>query len=335
VTKKKILFLGGSLNQTSMVHAVAEELKDEYECWFTPYYCDHLLKFLDKFGLLDFSIMGGNFRRQTDAYLREHGLPIDDRGENYSYDLAVTTSDLIVQRNLRRLKLILIQEGMTDPENLMYHLVKRLRLPRYLASTSTNGLSNLYDYFCVASEGYKQHFIHKGVSPEKLVVTGIPNFDNAIAFLDNNFPFQGFVLVATSDSRETFKFDNRRAFIRRATEIAGSRQLIFKLHPNEKVERAVREILEIVPNAIVLTDGNINHMIANCEVLIAQYSSCVYIGLALGKEVHSYFDVNELRRLTPIQNGGSSARNIADVCQILLEGVEMEVRNEKVLVHAA
>jgi hypothetical protein len=335
MARKRILLLGGSLNQTSMVHAVANELMDEFECWFTPYYCDQLLKFLERFGLLDFSIMGGNFRRQTDAYLREHGLPIDYRGEKHTYDLAVTTSDLIVQRNLRGLKLILIQEGMTDPENLMYHLVKRLRLPRYLASTATNGLSDLYDYFCVASEGYRQHFIAKGVNPEKLVVTGIPNFDNAAKFLDNNFPFHDFVLVATSDTRETFKFDNRAGFIRRAKEIAAGRQMYFKLHPNERVDRAAREILEIVPNAIVLTDGNINHMIANCEVLIAQYSSCVYIGIALGKEVLSYFDVDDLRRLTPIQNGGTSARNIASVCRKVLAEVDLDLVNRKAFAHAA
>jgi hypothetical protein len=33
--------------------------------------------------------------------------------------------------------------------------------------------------------------------------------------------------------------------------------------------------------------------------------------------VHSYFDVDELRRLCPVQNG-DSARRIADVCRELL-----------------
>jgi hypothetical protein len=39
----------------------------------------------------------------------------------------------------------------------------------------------------------------------------------------------------------------------------------------------------------------------------------------LGKEVHSYFDVAMLRRLAPLQNGGKSAKNIANVCRALLE----------------
>ena len=56
-------------------------------------------------------------------------------------------------------------------------------------------------------------------------------------------------------------------------------------------------------------------MIANCDVLVTQFSSTAYVGLALGKEVHSYFDVEELGRLCPIQNGSTSARRIADVCR--------------------
>jgi hypothetical protein len=54
-------------------------------------------------------------------------------------------------------------------------------------------------------------------------------------------------------------------------------------------------------------------------VLITQYSSVVYIGLALGKEVHSYFDLEMLRLLAPIQNGGTSGQNIAQVCREILE----------------
>jgi hypothetical protein len=59
-------------------------------------------------------------------------------------------------------------------------------------------------------------------------------------------------------------------------------------------------------------------MIANCNVLITQYSSVVYVGIALGKEVYSYFDVKTLRRLLPLQNA-SAAKNIARVCRKLLE----------------
>ena len=162
-------------------------------------------------------------------------------------------------------------------------------------------------------------FISKGIKEEKLVVTGIPNFDNCIQYCNNSFPYRNYVLVATSDSRETFKYENRKKFIKDAAEIAAGRQLIFKLHPNEILIRATKEIKSLIPDAIVFTKGNTNEMIANCDVLITKYSSVVYVGLALGKEVHSYFDIKLLKKLLPIQNNGMSAFNIAEVGKRLLK----------------
>jgi hypothetical protein len=180
------------------------------------------------------------------------------------------------------------------------------------------GLSDRYDYFCVASEGYRELFIEKGIRPEKIVVTGIPNFDNCSEYLGNDFPYHNFVLVATSDTRETFRHENRRKFIRECVAIANGRPMIFKLHPNENAERARREIQEEAPTALVYSDGDVNHMIANCDVLITRFSSVVYVGLALGKQVYSAFDLDALKRKTPIQNEGGSAGNIAKVCRRLL-----------------
>jgi len=59
-------------------------------------------------------------------------------------------------------------------------------------------------------------------------------------------------------------------------------------------------------------------MIANCDVLITRFSSTALVGIAIGKETHSDFDMDEMRRLTPVQNG-SAVSNIADICRGLLE----------------
>lgn len=323
--KRKILFIGGSLNQTTQMHAIARHLEAEYDCYFSPMYADGLLRRLAEAGYLDFTIMGGRFRHQTETYLNEHNLRVDYRGDGHDYALVLMGTDLIVPRNVRGRKFILVQEGMTDPENLAYYLVKWFGLPRYLASTSTNGLSNAYDLFCVASEGYRDLFIRKGVRPEKITVTGIPNYDNSARLLHNDFPLHDYVLAATSDARETGKWDNRKKFIRHCLDIANGRQLIFKLHPNEKRERAVREIRAQAPDAPIFTDSPIDPMIANCAALITQYSTVVYTGIALGKEVHSYFDVNLLKRLAPIQNGGTSGMHIAAACRTLLESHRLPV----------
>lgn len=313
-TRKKALFIGGSLNQTSMLHRVAQHLP-EFDCWFTPFYGDGVLKLMTDRGLLDFTVMGGRFRQQTEEYLRRHRAQVDYRGATNHYDLVVTCQDLIVQKNIRNKPIVLVQEGMTDPENLAYHAVRALGLPRFLASTAATGLSHAYRKFCVASEGYRHHFIRKGVKAERIEVTGIPNFDDVERYRQNDFPYRHYVLVATSDARETFKYDNRPRFLRTVVERARGRRIIVKLHPNERVDRATREIRQYLPGALIYTDGDINPLVANCDVLITQYSSVAYVGLALGKEVYSYFDVEELRRLLPIQNGGTSARNIAEVCR--------------------
>ena len=207
---------------------------------------------------------------------------------------------------------------ITEPEGVIYQLVKWLKLPRYLANTATNGLSNEYDIFCVASDGYAELFVRKGVKDKKIAVTGIPNFDNLKNVRNNDFPFHNYVLAATSPLRETFRHDDRRNFIRKCSAIAGGRNLIFKLHPLENTRRAIREIHENAPGAIVYAYGNINQMIANAETVITQQSTCTFTAIALGKEVHSNLNIEELKRLMPIQNGGASAGHIAQICERII-----------------
>jgi hypothetical protein len=316
--RKQVLLIGGSLNQTTMMHRIGERLAATCECAYSPFYCDQPLRSLQKAGLLEFTIFGGPMRRMTEEYLRSQALPVDEGGVARSYDLVLTCSDLVLPKNVRSRRVVLVQEGMTDPETFAYRLVRRAKLPRWVASTATTGLSLGYEKFCVASEGYREFFAKKGIPKSRMEVTGIPNFDDCASFLENDFPHRGYALVATSDTRETFKRDDRRALIERARVVADGRPLIFKLHPNENHERSTREIRAWAPGALVFTDGNVDHMIANCDVLITQFSSCVFVGLVLGKECHSNFDVAELRKLVPLQNAGASAANIASVCQAFL-----------------
>jgi hypothetical protein len=315
---RTVLFICGSLNQTTQMQAIARNMPDA-RCVFAPYYTDGLLELLRRLHLLEFSIAGHKLRERCLGHLRREGLRIDLDGRAHAYDLVLTCSDLVVQGNLRGRRLVLVQEGILDPPGLALHLCRRLRaLPRWLAGTATTGLSLRYERFCVASDGYREHFAALGVPREKLVVTGIPNFDDCARYHENSFPHRGYVLACTSDARETFKRDRRGEFIDSVQRIAAGRALIFKLHPNENVARATREIQGRLPAALVFASGSAEEMVANCDVLVTQFSSTAFVGLALGKEVHSYFDVDELRRLLPVQNA-SAARNIAAVCQGLLD----------------
>jgi hypothetical protein len=315
--RPRVLFVCGSINQTKQMHQIAAELGN-IDARYAPYYCDGILDLMRRAGILNFTILGAPWRRDCMDYLKTHELPVDMDGASGPYDLVLTCSDVIVPRNVRSQRLLLVQEGMTDPLRFWYWMRRMLPfLPLWSAGTANTGLSGLYDRFCVASPGYRDLFVKRGADPDRIVVTGIPNFDDCRSYLKNDFPHRDYVLVCTSDTRETWKFDNRKKFIRRCVEIAAGRQLIFKLHPNENHARNTREINRWAPGALVYTRGSAEEMVANSQELIVQYSTLAYVGIALGKPTHAYTDIEELKRLMPIQ-GGQAARNIAEVCRALL-----------------
>jgi hypothetical protein len=313
-----ILLICGSMNQTTMMHQIAKCLP-QHNCWFSPHYTDGYLKVLEDRELIEWTVAGKYHQNRALDYFALNNLSVDFRGVQRRYDVVLTCSDLVVPKNIRTQRVVLVQEGMTDPRNIFYYMVKYLGFPRYIASTSTFGMSNMYVKFCVASDGYRKHFEENGVESNKIVVTGIPNFDNCIEYKQLPFEYHNHVLIATSDSRETLKYENRKKFIEQGLHIADGRQVVVKLHPNENIERAYREFEKWAPEAVVFHEQPINPMIAHCSTLVTRFSTVVYIGIALNKTVYSEFDVEQLRAMAPIQNGGTSAKNIAEVCQELLE----------------
>lgn len=313
------------MNQTAQMHKISialEGMLTDVEIAFTPYYATGLLEMLRKWGLLDFTILGALSSNRVMEYCRANGLILDDHGRQGPYDLVLTCADLIMPHNIRHSPIILVQEGMTDPEGWAYHLVRWMPLlPRWIASTAMMGLSGRYTRFCVASEAYKELFIRKGAPARKLMVTGIPNFDDCAKHLYNEFMYRDYFLVCTSDLRETFIPENRKKFIHRAVELAAGRPILFKLHPNENWPRAKREIERYAPGSKVFTSENTDDMIANCSGFLTHYSSTVFVALALGKEVHCDLNIEDLKALLPVQNR-SAAQNIANVCLDVLRNQE-------------
>jgi hypothetical protein len=319
---KKILFLTGSMNQTSQMQQIAGELPD-YDCWFSQVFTDApLLRFMvDKTSLLNRTIISRPYKTKAETHLSNAGLNIDYRALQGAYELVVFCSDLVVPERLRNTKTIWVQEGMIDKYTRLSSIVQKLRLPpHWCFNTSLNGSTNTCDLYCAASPGYQEYISGLGTEASRIYVTGIPNYDNLRQFENNSFPYHDYVMIATTDMRETARMENRPAFIRECAAIADGRPMLFKLHPNEKLVRAEKEILKYGPKgSLILQQGNTNEMIANCEELITQYSTVAYTGLALGKKVHSWFDVAKLKRLLPVQNGGTSARNIAHICRNYIE----------------
>lgn len=325
MNKPKLLFIGGSINQTTIMHQISKELP-ECDAYFTPYYASGPLWLMTKMRMLEFTIMGGVFKRKTLEYIKTHNLKLDYEGRNDDYDLIFTSQDLIVPRSIKKFKTILVQEGMTDPPDWRYHVTRFLGLGRWCASTSMTGLSHMYDYFCVASEGFREQFIDRGVNPNKIRVTGIPNFDDLDKLKNLEFEHKHFVLVATSDVRETTKYENRKKLLLDAKKIAGDKQIIVKLHPNELVKKRTAEVKKYLPDALVYHGVSIDPMIANCDVLVTRFSSTIFPALSMGKEVYCNIDLEEIKRLFPIQNGGISAKAIAEVARELLVSTKPVVR---------
>jgi hypothetical protein len=317
ITARNILLICGTLSQTKAMIAIGKALAD-HNCYYTPFYCDgHLLRASQR-GQLDFTVLAGPLRERTLAFMRAARLPIDDRGEGRAYDLIVTCTDLILQNNIENKRIVLVQEGLTEREGLLFWLVKHLGIPRVFANTAAFGLSDGYEVFCVASPGARDLFRARGIRDEKMVVTGIPNFDDVAGYRDNDFPHRDFVLVCTSNARETFKYHDRTRFLRDALKIAAGRPVIFKLHPAEEHVRASREIRSIAPDALILTDGNAEQMIANSAAVVTGYSTVAFTAALMGKEVHSYIEPEVLRKMLPTQTSGTSAARIAEVCRACL-----------------
>ena len=323
--KPRVLFVCGSINQTTQLHAIAEQLHSQIDCttFFTPFYTLGVRDIARHAGLLENTILGNKLRSRCQTYLTRSGLPIDLHGQRGPYDLVVLCTDLLIPANVRRQPLLIVQEGMTDPETVLSRWVDRLRLPPWIAGTTLTATRGDYDLMCVASEGYRELFVQRGAPEAKLRVTGIPNFDDCARYRQNNLSERDYVLLCTSDLRENLHADQRERFLVQALRIAQGRPIHVRFHPNENVRRALREVRAICPRAKIYDNGldapKTEELIANCAVLMTQVSSVAFVGLALGKEVHSYFDMEELQRLLPVQNGGRSAANIAGVCRELIE----------------
>ncbi|MEO8302683.1 MAG: hypothetical protein ABI724_01055 [Betaproteobacteria bacterium] len=315
---KRILFICGSMNQTTQMHQISRHLS-EYRLTFTPFYGQGFVELLRRMKLLEFTVIGDKLGKRCRRYLQTENLAIDYGGRRGPYDLVLTCSDVLLPENVRGSRIVLVQEGITDPEDRIFHLVKRYRwLPLWIAGTAATGMSDAYRAFCVASDGYRDLFVRKGAKADKIAVTGIPNFDDCERYRDNTFPHRNYVLVCTSPLREVFRGENRKAFILDAVRIAGGRPMIFKFHPNEDLVRAEREVHRDAPSALTFKTGSAEAMIANCDALITRYSSTAFVGLALGKETHSDCPIEELRRLMPLQNR-TAALEIANVCRRVIE----------------
>jgi len=330
-SKKNILCVVGSLNQTTQLHSISKHLEKDFNIYFTQIFGEGFFyKIVAESGILDNTVLGrdSSFTKSSQEYIRSQKLNYDYRGQskNVKYDLALLSTDLIVPSSFQKIKTAWVQEGMIDPVNRLTKLINKLNLPAYAtANTALNGTTNTADIYFSMSEGYKNYFNQYGTNRDKILVTGVPNFDNISALNLTTYKESNYVLVATSDIRELGGNEDRSDFIRKCIDIAKGRKIIFKPHPNENLDRVKAEINALIPQAEIITEPIIDTLIAHCDTLVTQYSSCVYVGLVLGKNIYSYFPIEELEAKKPIQNNGTSSEIIAGIVK---EFAEFEGKKE-------
>jgi len=71
--RRKILFITGSMNQTSQMHQISQHL-DDYDCWFSQVYpnsafLDAILRYTP---FVNGTPMTDRYRLKAENYLREH-----------------------------------------------------------------------------------------------------------------------------------------------------------------------------------------------------------------------------------------------------------------------
>jgi len=146
--------MGGAHEEETPVHLRLDESDDadapDFHASFRvralllALYCDGVDEILRRLGLMEFTIIGDKLAGAADGIWRSWP-PIDYQGRNGPYDLVITCSDVYVQKNIRDKRIVLVQEGITDPETFAFSLVTRFRVLRlWLAGTAATGLSDAY-----------------------------------------------------------------------------------------------------------------------------------------------------------------------------------------------
>ena len=217
----------------------------EHEHAFTPYYCDGLLSAARRAGLAEFTVAGEKLRRRCLAYLGAKGCPSTTAGRARRLRPG---GHLLRPRGAsgtsRGRRVVWSRRGSSIPEAWPTGSGGRFRfLPRWLAGTATTGLSLAYDRFCVASEGYRDHFVARGVPRGALVVTGIPNFDDCRRYLQQRLPAPRLrARLHLGRARDLEAATTAAPSCGACSRSRRGRPLIFKLHPNENAAaRAARD----------------------------------------------------------------------------------------------
>ncbi len=162
ISAPQVLFVCGADRQTHEMHRIAQQLSD-CRVWFTPYYGGTVLTMLRELGMLERTIAGNRLGEECLGYLRNHHLPIDLDGRRARYDLVVTCSDLVLARNTRARRVVVVHNGRLGVSHLLGSRIAH-RLSRWLGQSPSR--------WCVTSEADRESLHRLGFPGERITVIG-------------------------------------------------------------------------------------------------------------------------------------------------------------------
>lgn len=319
-----ILFLPGTEIHFKQMSEIANSLSD-IDIYFAPFFADGKLELLRKTHIFDFIFrktpLGNSSHRKIKKIILESGFKTDEKAKKRDYDLVVVPSDIYLPSKIIKSKIVLIQEGGLYPDNFILSLVKIGIAPRFFANTAALGLSDKYEFFCVASEEYRKFFIERGIKSEKLRVTGISYYDNFEKYrvYPKKIPKlpKKYVLACMSPSWESLglEWDSLISKARRkAKEL--KIPLVVKVHPREE-RYQIRRLRK--QNILVYQKPTAEYFAASAKYAFVQSSTSIYSLIHFGIPTESTkLDIEKCKKLMAWQNNGTSAKNIAAVCREIL-----------------
>jgi len=316
--KKNILFIGSTVDQIKVMHTISDHLNPVHNCFFTPFYLDNVVSKLGLSRQLENIVFGKNYREDIFDYIQNNDLKLDECGESNHYDLVVTFSTLIIPKNIRNSRIVLLQDLMNEPRNFMAYFTKWFKFSSYLNKPSSINLFERYDVVCVASPGYRKRFIRNGADPDKIALTGIPEFTTFPDTLPDDVLQRGVVHLVTLPLWGSLEKEYRKDLQMNLNWIADGRPIYFKLLPTDQPIIATRKIKNTLLNVRVFT-GSRNHLKNIYERgLISKRTACLFTASVIGDKLHIFADAEVLRHLKPYQNSTASAEKIANVCKNLM-----------------
>ena len=228
------------------------------------------------------------------------GVSPSTTGRHGPYDLVVDLLDVFLQKNIAATDRSR-SGAITDPEDDNFRLVAA---PLAHSRSGPRDGPRRLPRLCVASDRSRSVRRQGQGGGDR----GHRRSTSTTATLSRqHFPHRDFVLVYTSIAAGSPPW--RRSKSRSSSMRSGARDDL-QVPPQRRPRASGGGSESVCTGCPIFTTGSAEAMIANCDVLITRYSSTVFVGLALGKETHSDYPMDELRRLQPVQNR-SAALNIA------------------------